>query len=75
MCHLQLITFMSCWSSLGCFPGSGYEMWGQCAILSGICQVANEMGLIKEVVKWWEQGESTKNQTSFLRLLSPPAGR
>ena len=46
-------------------------MWGQRAILSGIYQVANEMGFIKEIVKWWQQGVSTKNQTSFLRLPSP----
>lgn len=25
ICYLQLITFTSYWSCLGCFPGSGYE--------------------------------------------------
>lgn len=76
MCHLQLITFRSCWSCLGCFPGSGCEMWAPAWILSGIYQVANEMGFIKEKVKWGKQGASTKNQTSFLRLPTcPPAGR
>lgn len=76
VCHPQLITFLCWWSCLGCFPGSGYEMWDQHGILSGIYQVANEMGFIKEIVKWGEQGTSTKNQTSFLwSFLPTPAGR
>lgn len=52
VCHLQLITFMSCWSCLGFFSlALDMSFGGQRAILWGICQVANEIGFIEETVK------------------------